>query len=253
MSSSDVHQGHRGRLRQRFAKSGMDDYEPHEILELMLTYPILRVDVNERAHALVERFGSLAAVLDAPLEELCTVPGIGAETALYLKMFPALFRRYAIDKADSGETMETMAKIGNYLQALYVGVTYERVYLLLFDNAMRLIDCCKISDGALNCVNITVRTMVEKALFGHAACVVMAHNHPRGLAIPSGNDFEVTDTVAQAFELLGIPLLEHIIVTENSYAPILRQRKGTLRASPSGWVDEPFFRRFYGEETSGQV
>ena len=142
-----------------------------------------------------------------------------------------------------------MAKLGEYLHALYTGITFERVYLLLFDNSMRLIDCCHLDDGAVNCSKVTVRKVAELCLRKHAACAVLAHNHPMGLAIPSGSDLEVTRTVDQALEIIGVPLLEHVVVTENSYAPILRHNKGVLRASPvTGEVDREFYRRFYGEE-----
>ncbi len=242
-----VHDGHRDRLRKRYTRSGLDDFAPHEVLELLLTYCIPRVDVNCQAHALIERFGSLSAVMDATEEELCEVHGIGPESARFLAMLPSVFRQYAEDKAQPGEPMETLEKIGTYLQAKFVGLTYERVYLLLFDNSMRLIDCCLISDGAVNAVHIGVRNMAELALRKHASCAVVAHNHPRGLAIPSGEDREMTEFIEEGFNILGIPLVEHIIVAENSYAPIMRNQKGLLRASPKAKVDEGFYRRFYGE------
>ena len=101
----------------------------------------------------------------------------------------------------------------------------------------------------MNCSSITVRCIAEQALLNHAAAVVLAHNHPKGMAIPSGSDLEVTQTVESALETIGVPLLEHMIVTENSYATIMRQRKGLLRSSPvTGMVDKEFYRRFYGEE-----
>jgi DNA repair protein RadC len=95
---------------------------------------------------------------------------------------------------------------------------------------------------------VTVRTIAEHALRKNAAAVVLAHNHPRGLAIPSGADLEVTRNVECALETIGVPLLEHMIVTENNYAPILRHHKGLLRASPrTGQIDREFYQRFYGE------
>ena len=111
-----------------------------------------------------------------------------------------------------------------------------------------MIDCVNLGDGAVNCSSITVRCIAEKALLNHAAAVVLAHNHPKGMAIPSGSDLEVTQTVESALETVGVPLLEHMIVTENSYATIMRQRRGLLRSSPvTGMVDQEFYRKFYGE------
>ena len=243
------HEGHRKRLRERYARSGMDDFAPHEVLELLLTYVIPRVDVNNQAHALIDRFGSVAGVMDATEKELRDVKGIGPEAAQFLKMLPEVVRHYQLANCDSKDTFDTVAKLGDYLRALYTGVTVERVYLILLDNALKIKDCIHLCDGSVNCSSVTVRTIAEHAFRGNAAAVVLAHNHPRGLAIPSGADLEVTQTVECALETIGVPLLEHLIVTENSCAPILRHHKGLLRSSPrTGQIDKEFYRRFYGED-----
>lgn len=247
--TKNIHEGHRRRLRERYARSGMDDFADHEVLELLLTYAIPRIDVNEQAHALIERFGSVANVLDALPEELCEVDRIGPEATRFLTMLPCVFRRYAMGKVAPMKSMDTLPKIGEYLMALFTGVTFERVYLLLLNNSMGLIECIHLSDGSINSAEVNVRRIVELALLKHASGVVLAHNHPRGLAIPSGNDYGITQDVEGALETLGIPLLEHIIVTENRYAPIVKQRRGLLRSSPvTGEIDKEFYSRFYGEE-----
>ena len=243
-----VHTGHRNRLRERFARSGLDDFADHEVIELLLTYAIPRVDVNGHAHRLIDRFGSVAGVLDALPEELAQVEGIGPVAVQFLASIPSVFRRYAMDKSQPGNPLDTMAKMGEYLHALYTGVTFERVYLLLLNNSMGLIDCVHLADGSINSADVNVRRIAELALFKHASGVVLAHNHPRGLAIPSGDDYRITQDVESALETLGVPLLEHIIVTENRYAPIVKQRRGFLRSSPvTGEIDKEFYQRFYGE------
>jgi DNA repair protein RadC len=243
-----IHAGHRNRLRERYRRAGMDDYAPHEVLELLLTYAIPRGDVNPQAHALIERFGSVAGAMDASVEELCEVEGIGPESALFLKILPDVFRQYSLSQCNTNKPMDTVAKIGDFLHGKYVGVNVERVYLLLLDNSLRVIECILLGEGSVNSSTVTVRTIAEYALRKQAAAVVLSHNHPKGLTIPSGSDIEVTQTVESALETLGIPLLEHIIVTENSYAPIMRHHKGMLRSSPlTGKLDKGFYQRFYGE------
>ncbi len=247
-SKNNPHEGHRKRLRERYDRSGMDDFAPHEVLELLLTYAIPQVDVNPRAHALIERFGSVAGVMDATEKELCEVDGIGHETARFLKILPDAFRHYELARCDTKEPFDTVAKLGDYLRAMYTGVTVEQVYILLLNNKLQKIDCIHLSDGSVNCSAVTVRCIAEHALRKNAAAVVLAHNHPCGLAIPSGADLEVTQNVESALETLGIPLLEHMVITENSYAPILRHHKGLLRSSPkTGEIDKEFYQRFYGE------
>lgn len=243
------HAGHRKRLRERYARSGMEDFAPHEVLELLLTYVIPRVDVNNQAHALIDRFGSVAGVMDATEKELRDVKGIGPEAAQFLKMLPEVFRHYQLANCDSKDTFDTVAKLGDYLRAKYTGVTVERVFLILLDNSLKIKACIHLCDGSVNCSSVTVRTIAEHAFRENASAVVLAHNHPRGLAIPSGADLEVTQTVECALETIGVPLLEHLIVTENSCAPILRHHKGLLRSSPrTGQIDQEFYRRFYGED-----
>ncbi len=248
-TEKNLHAGHRERLRERFVQSGLDDFARHEVIELLLTYTIPRQDVNQTAHTLIDRFGSVAGVLDALPEELQEVEGVGPKTIVFFKLLPATYRRYVTEKCAAGEPMDTVAKVGDYLHALYTGVTVERVYLLLFDNSMRLIECRLMCEGSVNCSHVTVRCIAEAALTKRAACAVLAHNHPGGMAIPSGTDREVTDVIFNALGILNIPLLEHIIVTENTYSPILRTQKGMLRASPvTGEIDEGFYTHFYDED-----
>ena len=247
-AQKNIHSGHRARLRERCWKNGLDGFASHEVLELLLTYCIPRVDVNERAHALLERFGSFSGVLDAPVEELCRVPGIGPEAARFLKTLPQVFRMYAKDKGQPADTMNTADKMCAYLQNLYVGVTCEKVYLLLFDNLLRLIDCQCVGEGTVNSVQVTVRKIAEQALLKRASCAVIAHNHPDGLPIPSEDDRIFTDTVSSALDLVNVSLLEHFLITDNQCIAIVRRRRGLLRTSPkTGEMDELFWRQFYNE------
>lgn len=249
-SAKSIHAGHRERLRERYIRSGLDDFADHEVMELLLTYAIPRVDVNEQAHALINRFGSVAAVLDALPQEICEIRGVGPAAAQFLTMLPSAFRRYSLNKTEPGEQpLDTMAKIGEYLHAKYTGITFERVYLLLFDNSMRLIDCCHLNDGAVNSANVPRRKIAELCLLKHASSAVLAHNHPKGLTVPSAADIEVTYSVENTLDSVGVTFLEHIIVTENSFGPVLRHQKGVLRASPfTGMIDRQFYESFYGEE-----
>lgn len=243
-----VHSGHRERFRERILKTEFDNFSQHELLEFVLSYCIPRIDVNPIAHRLIDRFGSFSEVLDAEIDELCMVDGVGRRTAIFLHALPIVGRYYETDKLPSGERYDTVAKIGDFLRAKYIGVTFERVYLLLFDNSMRMIECCHIADGSINCAAVTVRKIVELALKHKASSAVLAHNHPKGLPMASGSDNDVARNIDAALSTVSIPLLEHIIVTEHSYAPSLVVQKGVLRCSPmTGQIDESFYRRFYGE------
>ena len=245
-SATDIHAGHRRRLRERCSRGGVADLPPHEVLELLLTYPIPRVNVNDLAHELIHRFGSLSAVLDADIETLMTVPGVGPEAARFLHLLPLIFRRYLIDKQDLSAPMNTLSKVSEFVSTHYTGVTREEMCVLLFDNTMRLILCSQVSGGTVNSTHDPIRRIIDLTVTHRASSVILAHNHPHGLAIPSSADIAFTDSLANVLESIGVPLLEHLIVTDHSVAPILRTRLSPRRpAKKDGPADESFFSYFY--------
>lgn len=220
-----MHENHRDRVKNRFLKEGLDHFDPHNVLELLLFYSIPQKDTNELAHTLIERFGSLAGVFDAAFQDLISVPGIKEHSATLIKMIPALSRRYLSEKHDCGEALSDIDKIGRYLVNRYIGINVETVYLLLLDNKFGVIDFVKIHEGSVNSSAITMRRLVETALFKRASMAVLAHNHPSGVAIPSGDDLFTTREAKRAFDLLEINLLAHIIVAGDSYVDVMNPNR----------------------------
>lgn len=216
-----MHKDHRKHTKDRFLSEGLDGFEPHNVLELLLFYSIPQRDTNETAHMLINRFGSLSAVFDAPYDDLLTVPGISDHSATLIKLIPAVSRRYAIEKNSKATRLSSIEDIGKYLVARYLGVTEETVLLLLLDNKFGLIDCVKVHEGSVNSSAITMRKLIETALFKRASMVVLAHNHPSGVAIPSSDDLFTTQQVKRAFDLVEIGMLAHIIVAGDTFTNIL--------------------------------
>lgn len=247
------HLDHRKRLKNRFLQEGLDHFEPHEVLELLLYFAIPQGDTNPLAHRLLDRFGSLSGVLQATPEQLTEVKGVGEHAAVLLHLMPSLARVYRQDAQAKVKTFHNMAEMGNYAVNLYIGKTEEEVYMMLFDNAMHLIDCPPISVGAVNASQINIRHMVELAFNAHASCAVLLHNHPGGVAIPSGNDMAVTSEVDHALDLMGINLLEHLVVAGDRYMPLLIRQRGLMRAAPGGnTVNQSYYRAFYGDYNPGK-
>lgn len=197
-----MHKDHRKHTKDRFLSEGLDSFEPHNVLELLLFYSIPQKDTNETAHMLINRFGSLSAVFDAPYDDLLTVPGISEHSATLIKLIPAISRRYAMEKNSKVTKLSSIEDIGKYLVARYLGVTEETVLLLLLDNKFGLIDCVKVHEGSVNSSAITMRKLIETALFKRASMVVLAHNHPSGVALPSSDDLFTTQQVKRAFDLV---------------------------------------------------
>lgn len=216
-----MHKDHRKHTKDRFLSEGLDSFEPHNVLELLLFYSIPQKDTNETAHMLINRFGSLSAVFDAPYDDLLTVPGISEHSATLIKLIPAISRRCAMEKNSKVTKLSSIEDIGKYLVARYLGVTEETVLLLLLDNKFGLIDCVKVHEGSVNSSAITMRKLIETALFKRASMVVLAHNHPSGVALPSSDDLFTTQQVKRAFDLVEIGMLAHIIVAGDTFTNIL--------------------------------
>ncbi len=216
-----MHENHRERVKKRFLSSGLDDFAPHNVLELLLFYAVPQKDTNQTAHLLIDRFGSLDKVFDATLEELKEVNGIGDHAATLIKLIPALARRYAVEKNKDGLVFNNVDTMGQYFVSQYIGVTVETVLLLSLDNKFNAIDCVKIHEGSVNSCEITVRKLAEIAFRNNASMVVLAHNHPSGLPIPSSADLYTTQQLCAALNLLGIKMLAHIVVAGEDYANIM--------------------------------
>ncbi len=214
-------EGHRGRLKQRFLSDGLDNFNEINALELLLFYTIPRVDTNPIAHRLLDRFGSFSAVLDADYNELIEVEGVSDHTATYLKLLPEAARYYQSNKIMQRKELATLYDIGEFFIRKYVGVTKETVYMLLLDNKRCIISVEKVHEGSVSSAAVSVRKMAELALRKRAASVVIAHNHPSGIAIPSPDDLLVTKNIKEALQTLEIELIDHFIIAENKYCMIL--------------------------------
>ncbi len=216
-----MHEQHRKRMKERFLREGIENFEPHNVLELLLFYSIPQKDTNETAHKLINRFGSLSAVFEAPFSELIKVDGVKEHSATLIKLVPELARRYVSDScAINGTILPTIDDVGKYFTAKYIGATKETVYLLLMDNKYKVLECVKIHEGSVNSSAITMRKIIEAAITAEAACAVIAHNHPGGLLIPSADDLFTTSEVQRALSMIGVNFLGHILVAGNQYTDI---------------------------------
>lgn len=213
----NIHAGHRQRLKRQFLEAGMDGLSDVNCLELLLFYAIARRDTNPLAHALLERFGSLSAVFNAPPEQLQQVPGISEHAAVLLHAIPALGRRYFIDQTRQEKILNSTERCGAYLIPYFFGAREEQVYLLSLDAKCKVLDCRLLSRGSVNAAEISVRRIVETALAVNATSVVLAHNHTSGIALPSREDEATTRRLETALDAVGIQLVDHIIVPDNDF------------------------------------
>ena len=217
-----IHDGHRQRLKERFLRSGLDSFTDVQVLELALFYCIPRKDTNPIAHALLEHFGSLSQVLEASVEELQNVPGIGENTATYLTMLPQIGRFYLVDRSQREVILPTIDKCGAYLVPYFFGRGTESVFLLCLDAKCKVLCCREVGQGSVNSAGISVRKIVEIALGTNATTVVLAHNHPSGLALPSAEDIQTTRRVSAALKAVEVHLADHIVVADGDYVSMVQ-------------------------------
>lgn len=211
-----IHDGHRARLRARYIEEGLAHFNEIDTLELLLFYAIPRRDTNELAHLLLQQFGSLDGVLGATTGDLCAVPGISENTAVLLHLFNDVARKCEISR-QSIRIVNSSQDAGTFLLPYFYGLRDETVYLLCLDAKGKVLDCRALFKGSANGVAIAIRKIVEVALSVNATSVIMAHNHPGGLALPSTEDRAATLRIRAALQNLDIVLIDHIIVADQDF------------------------------------
>lgn len=212
-----MHEGHRERLKHRFLAEGLDGFEDHQILELLLFYAIPRKDTNEIAHILLNKFGSLSGVLEADPRDLAATPGVGENSAVLLSLIPSLARIYLKDRWGARPTLNSTAAAGQYILALFAGQTYEVFYVICLDAQYQVAYPALVHEGTIDQAPVYPRLIVETALRHKAHSVILAHNHPGGSPTPSPQDIAVTKRIRAALEPISIKVIDHIIAAGERY------------------------------------
>lgn len=215
-----THKDHRARVKERFIKNGLETFHDHEVLEMLLYFVIPRIDTNPIAHELLDKFGSLHAVVEASPEALKEVKGIGDNAAILITFFRQFMARYATDKEEYDlkyAAMDTSEKIGRYLKPRFMDKDEEHLIAMATDIKGKILGVEQISKGGIRSTNINIRKLVEFSIKYNASGIILAHNHPGGLAIPSDEDINATRVVQQALLPMDIVVRDHIIVAGNDF------------------------------------
>ena len=217
-----THDGHRQRLKQLFLKEGLDNFYDYQALELLLYYCIPRKDTNPIAHSLIDTFGSLSQVLEAPVEELMRVEGVGEHAATFLHLVTEVGRYYLVNRGSQVKILPTIEDCAKYMLPYFFGRRNETVFLLCLDAKCKVLCCRELGEGTVNSAAISVRKIMETALTVNATTVVLAHNHPSGIAVPSGDDIQTTRRIAAALSAVEIHLADHIVVADDDYVSMVQ-------------------------------
>jgi len=217
-----IHSGHRERVKERFLKDGLDAFHEHEVLEMLLFHCVARKDTNDLAHRLICEFGSFNQVMEATPEELQRVTGIGKSVATSLSFFSSFARYYAVKQAeDNGTILRTINECGEYLKPHFFGRRNEVVYLVCLDAKCKVLTCKMVGEGSVNSAGVPIRRIVEMALAANATSVILAHNHPSGIAVPSGHDVQTTITVAKALQPVDVVLVDHLVFSNSDWVSMV--------------------------------
>ena len=211
------YEGHRSRLRQRFQNAGFQGFHDYEIMELMLTYAIPRKDTKPVAKALIAQFKNIRNILDAPEERLSKVEGMGENSALFIRLLRELVAEYFKELAAERRSFKMLDELVTYLRAIIGSKTNEVVHVLYLNSRNELLYSEDLGEGTVSEAVAFPRKIVEGALRHNATSVMLAHNHPGGLAEPSDNDDRLTESVKKALSTVGVGLQEHVIISDDTF------------------------------------
>ena len=209
--------GHRKRLRERFLKSDFDGFLDYEIIELLLTLATPQTDCKGIAKEAIKKFGGLRGVLDASLEELQEIKGIGQVNYFGLKLFQAMSERYAKEKISKNISFASPDDVAGFLRKKIGREKKEHFFILVLDFKNNLIKDTDVSVGILDANLVHPREVFREAVQASAAGVILAHNHPSGSLEPSDEDIAITRRLVEAGKILGIEILDHVIVAKTGF------------------------------------
>ena len=208
----NIHRDHRKRMRQKYLNAGFKAFSDHEVLEFLLFYCNAQGNTNGVAHALIDQFGSLGAVFEAPISELVKVKGIAEQSAFLIKFVSDLMGA-KMSEFDSRESFHNSDALGDYMLRIYENISVETTFVMALDENKKLIKTIKIAQGSFDSVAISVPRITRQLVSCGACAAAIFHNHPRGAAIPSVSDIQTTKRVQLALESVGIEFLDHIIIS----------------------------------------
>jgi len=217
MMEAKSQEGHRGRLRQKFLKSGLAGSHDYEIVELLLTLGGTRGDCKPQAKEAIKRFKTLRGVLAASTEELQEIDGIGPASAFAIKLIQDVSQKFLKEQILNKPYCKSSKEVFDYLYHSMRDLKKEVFKVMFLDSQNQVIEVEDLFKGTLNASAVYSREIIEKAIKYDAAALIFAHNHPAGNPEPSDNDKQMTQNLVFAANITQIKVLDHIIIGDNRY------------------------------------
>jgi DNA repair protein RadC len=216
-TETDTHEGHRKRLREKFVKSGLSGFHDYEIVELLLSLGTPRKDCKPAAKEAIQKYKTLRGVLEAPIEELQKIKGIGVHSAFGIKLVQEVAREFLRAKIQDKPFYRSSQEVFDYLYHAMRGLKKEVFKVIYLNSQNQIIDTVDLSEGTVNSSVVSPREVIEGALKNNAAALIFVHNHPSGSVDPSANDKSLTRELVYAGRIMRLKVLDHIIIGDNRY------------------------------------
>jgi DNA repair protein RadC len=217
MPSDETLQGHRKRLREKFIKSSLSGFHDYEIVELLLTVGSPRRDCKQQAKEALKKFKTLRGVLEASVEELQQIKGIGPHNAFGIKLVQEVARKYLKEKLVDKPVYKSSQEIFDYLYHSMRDLKKEKFKVLYLNSQNQIIDTEDLFEGTISSSAISPREVMERAIKQQAAALIFVHNHPSGNPEPSPNDKQITRDLVFASAIMQVKVLDHVVIGENRY------------------------------------
>ncbi len=233
--SDNPHKGHRERMKKRYIEQGFRSFAPHELMEMLLYYGVTQSDTNPLAHRLLNAFGNVSSVLSADRELLLSVEGVTPHIATMLNLMSDVNRYCAEEAAPVGVSLRTTSDFVAFLKPRFDSLPVEEVWVVSMDILARVVGVHQISSGTPLHADVNMRKIVKFALADNATKMIMAHNHPSGIALPSSPDIQTTIALAKALDGVGIKLMDHLIFARDNECVSFRdtyELEPTLNGQP---------------------
>ncbi len=215
VDKNGLYQGHRQRLRKKFLISPKAVFD-YEILEMLLFSVFPRKDTKVLAKNLLSKFGSLKNAIFASEKEVKKVKGLGDSTVVFFALLKETFVRLSLQPLNERPIVSSDAHVIEYYRNVLSLEKKEQMRAMFISNSNKLIAEEQLQHGTVDQVNIYLREVVQKALDHGSSAVIVVHNHPSGNPTPSREDMIITENLKHSLEAVGIKLLDHIIIAENS-------------------------------------
>ncbi len=212
MEQKHLHYGHRERLRKQATENGLDSLHEHQVLEYLLTFTIPQKDTNDLAHALINKFGSFSAVLDADINSLKQVKGVGDVVAHFLAEYKQFALYYQRNRPNQTTYIRGFQTSKTFVLPLLSNVKKEELYLICIDGNNKVVSTRRLKSGTENQISVSIKEITDTLISLGITNFIIAHNHPDGPCVPSAEDNKFTKNLVFTMSSLNITLLDHLIV-----------------------------------------